>query len=104
MRRLIRRALDHLYQLKEINLEPILTSIVEQYKETDPILEELFEEIKNSILTEEQKYANTRKEAKKFIEKKYKKTGDELMGQKEITAGDAFILYSTHGLCRRELF
>lgn len=100
LRRLIRRSLDHLYSLKEIQISPILEAIILQYKETNPKLEENFEEIKNTLLEEEQKYANTRKEAKKYIEKKYKgKTvGDELMGEKEISADDAFILYSTHGL------
>jgi len=131
LRRLIRRGLDHLYSLKDTKIEPILGAIVEQYKHTDPMLVEKYEEIKNVILEEEQRYANTRKEAKRFIEKKYKKTegvtrvkgshqgaatasisemnerqdpeeikktGDELMGVTEISADDAFILYTTHGL------
>src|SRR5260370_30918522 len=78
LRRLIRRGLDHLYVLQETSIEPILEKIVAQYKETDPILVEKFEDIKNSILEEEQKYANTRKEARKYIENKYKKFSDEL--------------------------
>lgn len=100
LRRLIRRSLDHLYSLKQAHISPILESIIMQYKDTDPILEEKYEEIKNTLLEEEQKYANTRQEAKKFIEKKYKghHIGDELLGQKEISAEDAFVLYSTHGL------
>lgn len=100
LRRLIRRGLDYLYQLKEITSEPIVKIIVEQYKETDPILVEKFEEIKLTILEEEQKYANTRKEAKRYIEKKYKgqHTGDELFGTKEITSDDAFYLYTSQGL------
>ncbi len=126
LRRLIRRGLDHLYQLKETTSEPIVKIIVEQYKETDPILVEKFEEIMNTILEEERKYANTRNEAKKYIEKKYKhksvilsetknlpneqekilrvaqddnnKQGDELMGVTEITSDDAFYLYTSQGL------
>jgi alanyl-tRNA synthetase len=47
----------------------------------------------------------TQSEAKKFIQKKYHstnteqvKTGDELMGVTQISAQDAFVLYTTHGL------
>ncbi len=100
LRRLIRRAIDHLYTLKEIALTPILEIIASQYHETDHAITEQFETIKFVILEEEQKYAHTRNEAKKYIEKKYqgKQTGDELLGKKEITPDDAFILYSTHGL------
>jgi len=98
LRRLIRRGLDHFYALKEIAITPIIESIVRQYEESNPILVEKFEEIKNTILEEEQKYAHTRKEAKRFIEKKYKKFGDDLKGFVAISADDAFILYSTHGL------
>jgi len=100
LRRLIRRSIDHLYGLKETKIAPIIEAIIAQYKQTDPILEEQYEEIKNTLLEEEEKYANTRKEAKKYIEKKYKghHIGDELLGQTEISADDAFILYSTHGL------
>lgn len=98
LRRLIRRGLDHLYALKDTKIEPVIESIITQYKETDPILTKQYEEIKGVIIEEEQKYSRTRSEAKKFIQKKYKKTGDELMGTTEISADDAFILYTTHGL------
>src|SRR3989344_4911067 len=57
-----------------------------------------FELIKNIIFEEEQNYKRTLSEAKTFISKKYNKTGDELMGITEISAEDAFLLYSTHGL------
>lgn len=100
LRRLIRRSLDNFYQLRGINLSPILEATVEEYKKTDEYLVEKFEEIKNTILEEEQNYKNALKNAKQFIEKKYKgkKIGDELMGETKISAEDAFILYSTHGL------
>ncbi len=112
LRRLLRRAIDSFEKLKGRELSPIIESLVNQYKETDPVLVDKFEEIKNTILEEQGKYEHTRKEAIKFIQKKYSLTptlshrerikgegvGDELMGQTEISADDAFILYSTHGL------
>ncbi|MGH7245484.1 MAG: alanine--tRNA ligase [Candidatus Levyibacteriota bacterium] len=100
LRRLIRRGLDAFYQLSGKNIIPILEQVIEQYRETDPVIEEKFESIKDTLLTEEQAYQETQKRAKKYIEKKYKsqQVGDELMGQKEISPDDAFILYSTHGL------
>ena len=97
LRRLLRRSLDYFYTLGGKDTSPIFEQIVEQYKDTDPYILEGFEEIKNTILEEEQKYANTRKEAKKYIQKKYK-TGDELLGTSEISADDAFYLYTSHGL------
>lgn len=99
LRRLLRRSFDYFYELQGKDITPILEVIIAQYKDTDPYLVEQFEHIKLTILEEEQKYANTRKEAKKYIEKKYtKRQGDELMGTAEISAADAFILYATHGL------
>ena len=73
---------------------------MEQYKETDPILVEKFEETKYTILEEINKYSSALEKAKYFIEKKYKgkEIGDELMGEKEISAEDAFSLYASHGL------
>jgi alanyl-tRNA synthetase len=97
LRRLIRRALDNFHKLKGLDIVPILEKIVEQYSLTDKYLTEKFENIKNIILEEEQKYKNTLANAKEFIHKKYK-VGDEIKGVTEISAEDAFILYSTHGL------
>lgn len=97
LRRLLRRAFDNLELLQVQDFSTILSSIVDQYKETDPQLSEKFETIKNSILEEAQKYSRATAEAKKFIQKKYKQ-GDELMGITEIAAADAFVLYTTHGL------
>ncbi len=98
MRRLIRRGLDNLYQLKQVSIEKVLETITEQYKETDPDLEKEYELVKNTILEEVLGYKRTLEGAKKFIQKKYKKQGDELMGVTEISADDAFTLYTTHGL------
>ncbi|MEM4271207.1 MAG: alanine--tRNA ligase [Candidatus Pacearchaeota archaeon] len=100
LRRLIRRSLDNFYKLNGKELSLILERIVDQYKDTDPFLLQNFEKIKLVILEEEQTYKNTLSRAKEYIEKKYKgkKIGDELMGVKKISAEDAFILYSTHGL------
>src|SRR3989344_3703038 len=96
LRRLLRKALDNFYSLGGKDISPIIHRIVEAYKETDPYLEKNFEEIKLTILEEEQKYKNTLANAKEFILKKYK-VGDEIKGIAEISAEDAFILYSTHG-------
>jgi alanyl-tRNA synthetase len=104
LRRLIRRALDNFYKLNGKDISLILEKIVEQYSIADKYLTEKFEIIKNTILEEEQKYKNTLANAKEFIHKKYSphgeagKAGDEIKGIKEISAQDAFILYSTHGL------
>ena len=97
LRRLIRRGLDHFGKLQGSNPTPIIEKIVEQYRATDADLVAKFEMIKNTILEEEQKYKNTLRTAKQFIAKRYK-VGDELMGITKITADDAFLLYSTHGL------
>jgi alanyl-tRNA synthetase len=103
LRRLLRRAMDNFSKLKGKDLSPIIEMIVKQYGKTDSYLIEKFEEIKNIILQEEQKYKQTLQNAKQFISKKYPsissgRTGDELMGVTEISAEDAFILYTTHGL------
>ncbi len=98
LRRLLRRAFDNFYALNGDTIVPIIEKIVDQYKDTDEYLLEKFETIKNVILEEEGKYKNTLSEARKFIQKKYKRIGDELMGVTEISADDAFILYTTHGL------
>jgi alanyl-tRNA synthetase len=103
LRRLIRRAFDNLTQLEGKNLEPIIESIVTQYKETDPELANNFEEIKFTILEEINKYAMAMKKARGYIEKKYggKKIGDELMGSKEISSEDVTFMHLTDYLQRK---
>ncbi|MBI4080256.1 MAG: alanine--tRNA ligase [Candidatus Levybacteria bacterium] len=101
LRRLIRRSYDNIMKLHGENILPtyrIFEAIVEQYKNTDPELVKNYEKIKNTILEEANTYKITVSRAKKFIDTKYKKTGDELMGVKEISAEDAFTLYTTQGL------
>lgn len=100
LRRSIRRALDSFYQLQGEHIEPIITAIISQYKETDPDLITNFEAIKNMILEEADSYQQTRAKAKKFVEKKYPEFQaiDAGADIKKITADDAFILYTTHGL------
>ncbi len=135
LRRLLRRAFDNFSLLGGKDILPVLETIIGQYNETDPILEQQFEEIKNTILEELQKYEHTKHEAKKFIEKKYgnnviaknevtKQSSPDLIKNneiaalsrqvgiarsdgksplhdgdtREISADDAFILYTTHGL------
>jgi len=98
LRRLIRRAVDN---LENHDATPIIESVVENCKDTDPKLVENFENIKEVILEEITKYQTALSEAKKFIHKKYqgKVQGDELMGETiEITSEDAFHLYTSHGL------
>ncbi len=109
LRRLIRRGLDNFYELEGQRIEPILEAIVEQYKKTDTYLEEKYAEIKLTILEEEQTYKKAISGARKYIERKYRKRKeiedikgknetDALKGIEEITADDAFVLYTTHGL------
>jgi alanyl-tRNA synthetase len=101
LRRLIRRAVDNLMQINSTkkHVEPIILSVVEQYKDTDPVLLEKYEMIKFTILEETEKYNEALVKAKQYIVKNNNtKTGDELMGTKEISISDAFFLYSSHGL------
>lgn len=99
LRRLIRRGFDNFASLGGKELTPVIEAIVAQYKETDPVLVEKFENIKLTILEEVKKYSTALNKAQAYIVKKYtSKTGDELMGTKEITADDAFYLYTSHGL------
>lgn len=98
LRRLLRRSFDNFEALNGSDVSSIITRIAEQYKDTDEYLVDKFESIKNIILEEEQTYKRTLSQAKKFIKKKYRKVGDELMGASEISAEDAFSLYTSHGL------
>jgi alanyl-tRNA synthetase len=91
LRRLLRRALDNFSTLGGENISAVIQKVVEQYLPTDSELENNFEEIKLTILEEERNYKVTLHRAKEFIGKKYQDT-------KEISAEDAFLLYSTHGL------
>lgn len=104
LRRLIRRGLDNLEALESTNISPIIEAVIDQYKKTDESLVQSFEKIKGVIIEEQQNYNETQERAKEFISKKYPdlpkgiQVGDELMGTFAISAEDAFILYSTHGL------
>ena len=99
LRRLLRRGFENLHNLGGNNIVPIVESIIDQYKETDPNLVKNFEKVKYTILEEEKAYLETLENAKSFIRKKYgTRVGGELKGVVEISAQDAFQLYSTHGL------
>ncbi len=102
LRRLIRRGLDNFYLLSGDDISPVVESIVEQYKNTDPQLVDQFEEIKNTILEEEQMYKKALSGGKKLIEKelikKGVKVGDELFGEVEIDAETAFKAITSFGL------
>lgn len=100
MRRLIRRGFDNYYQLQGKDISPILETIIAQYKDTDPYLVDTFEKIKLTVLEEKQTYKRVLSQARAFIQKKYKgqKIGDDLKGITKISADDAFLLYTTHGL------
>ncbi len=99
LRRLIRRAVDNLGGTNPGQLESILEAIVEECSKTDPSLSTNFELIKNSILEETQKYKKIVTDAKQILSRKYKKTGDEILGETvEISSEDAFNLYTSYGL------
>lgn len=104
LRRLIRRGLDNFYLLNGKDSSPILECIVEQYKDTDPVLTEKFEEIRNIILEEEQTYQKALSGGKKLIEKEIAKlkdevkVGDELTGLTLISAETAFKSLASYGL------
>ncbi|MEK7451083.1 MAG: alanine--tRNA ligase, partial [Patescibacteria group bacterium] len=99
LRRLLRRSFDTL--IDEFNAKimyPIIENIVTQYAETNPKLKETFEKIALTITNEIGIYEKVVGEASRFIRSKYKIQGDELKGMLNISADDAFILYTTHGL------
>lgn len=102
LRRLIRRGLDNFYLLDGKDISPILEKIVEQYGKTDSELLEKYEEIKLTILEEENSYKKALSGGKKLIEKELKmsglKIGDELTGVVEIPAGLAFKAITSFGL------
>lgn len=106
LRRLIRRTIDSFNKIGGTDLKPVIETIIGQYKETDPDLVTNFEKIKLTILEETNKYQTSLTKARSFLIKKYPtepskqitKIGDELMGMTEISANDAFIIYTTHGL------
>lgn len=105
LRRLIRRGLDNIYLLNGDTIVPILEKIVDQYKDTDEVLKEKFEEIKNTILEEENSYQKALEGGRKLIEKELKKNihdevkvGDELMGLTLISPELAFKSMASYGL------
>lgn len=106
VRRLIRRAFDSVNIIRGIEnrsvpIRDIIETVVEQYKVTDPKLEDNFERIVNTILEEVNRYRAGLTEAEKMLEKelaKGKKVGDELLGTKEITAELAFKAITSFGL------
>lgn len=74
LRRLLRRSLDYIWELKkDADVKNILTTIVEQYQESNPQLAEEFERILLTIQTEKQSYERTLVSAKKLIEKDIQK-------------------------------
>lgn len=98
LRRLVRRGLDNFFVIGGKDLGKIVEVIVSQYKETDPDLVEKFEFIKNTITEEVAKYDKAIIGAKDFLFKKYKEQGDEIKGVNEISAEDAFRVYTSYGL------
>ena len=103
LRRLIRRGFDNFHELGGKDIEKVLETIVESYCQTDEKLKENYEEIKNVLLEEKDKYEKTRKTATDFIIKKYTsvrptQADDSAKPVREIKAEDAFNLYTSYGL------
>jgi alanyl-tRNA synthetase len=98
LRRLLRRSFDNFKQLDGKDISPVIEKVVEQYSVTDPVLEEKFEEIKLTILEEEQGYKKTIHEAVRILTQDKQDTDDSTSVAKEISADEAFRMYSTHGL------
>lgn len=85
LRRLLRRSLDQLWELnREADMKPILETIAQQYKDTDPEFVDNFEEIALVLETEKQGYENTLKNAKKLIEKELKVIPEQLKVSTEL--------------------
>ena len=99
LRRLLRRAFDNFKQLGGKDISPIIHKIVEQYSQTDEVLKEKYEEIKLVILEEKQGYEKTISRATKIVDEIHVTEGSGVgMEIKEISADDAFKMYTTHGL------
>jgi alanyl-tRNA synthetase len=103
LRRLIRRSLDSFFEVEGENVTPVIERIVEQYKNTDPKLLENFEEIKNTLLEERDIYWKTIERATKHLNISVHNgskvsTSAAANPVKEISADEAFKMYSTHGL------
>lgn len=103
LRRLIRRAVDHLEKTDGKALEQIIEAIVEESSKTDESLSQNFEFIKNSMLEEINNYQRILASGKKLIEKELNnlgiKRGDEIKGGLlEIPASVAFKGTATIGI------
>lgn len=100
LRRLLRRSFDNFNKLGGKSLEGVIETIIKNRAETDPILSEKFELIKNTILEEQQNYKKTIDEAVSIL----KQTGDDSGDlNREITADEAFKMYTTHGLSPQQI-
>ncbi len=95
LRRLLRRSFDNFKTLGGKDITKLLEAIIEQYKETDPFLIEKWGEIKLTVLEEEGGYKKTIDEAVKLL---HKTKDDSTSEVREISASEAFKMYSTHGL------
>ncbi len=107
LRRLLRRAFDNFKKLGgthsagsgQANIEKVLEKIVEQYSVTDEILKDKYEEIKFVILEEKQGYEKTVTRAIRIVDEIHVSEGSNVgMEIKNISADDAFKMYTTHGL------
>jgi alanyl-tRNA synthetase len=96
LRRLIRRAIDNFRELSGKNIENVLATVIEEYAKTDEVLSQKFEEIKLTILEEQQGYNRTIEKAEKILVSDER--GAKVEGVKKISAEEAFKMYSTHGL------
>ena len=101
LRRLIRRGSDSFRLAHGTDISSIIEKIVEQYSQTDEILKEKYEEIKNVILEEQQNYMRAITEAQKVLKISVSDevhATDTFNNVKKISADEAFKMYTTHGL------
>jgi len=115
LRRLLRRSFDNWIFFKGKDISKVIEVVIAESSKTDPELTDKADEIKSTILEEENAYTRTLTEAKKFITKKYKHqlltkiatdtsgSDKEIKKDVEITADDAFLVYTSYGLSPNQI-
>ncbi len=104
LRRLIRRATDNLLLIGGMydDMKSLVGIIVSLYREISPQMSTREENIKDIIVEEQQQYKKIQDQARTYIFKKHPlelvKDKDKIEDITEISAEEAFVLYSTYGL------